>query len=114
MEINLEKYAAGMSRKIKSDGLDCYHWSEVALVIDELLKYSDFNDGSKNEDLCFVGFTNGLQVSYARKENGCEGAFYCDTENECHIPLYMLRSHLHRIELTSDGEVTAKDLGLEQ
>ena len=47
---NLERYAAEMSRKIKSSGLDCYHWSEVVLVIDELLKYADFSVPNKKED----------------------------------------------------------------
>ena len=108
---NLEKYAAEMSRKIKSSGLDCYHWSEVALVIDELLKYADFRGSNKKEDLCFVGFTNGSQISYAMESDG-EGAFYFDSKNECYIPVYMLKAHLHRIETTSNGEFTAEMIGL--
>lgn len=112
VKTKLEKYAAEMSHKIKSNGIDCYHWSEVSTVIDELLKYSDFEDQNKKEDLCFVGFTNGRQISYANEDNGGEGAFYFNTENECYIPLYMLKTHLHRIESTSDGDVTAKELGI--
>lgn len=112
MKTNLENYAAEMSHKIKSSGLDCYHWSEVALVIDELLKYADFRSSNKKEDICFVGFTNGSQISYANEDNGGEGAFYFNTENECYIPLYMLKTHLHRIESTSGGNVTAEELGL--
>ena len=111
METNLEKYAAEMSRKIKSSGLDCYHWSEVALVIDELLKYSDFRDSRGKEDLSFVGFTNGSQISYANAEEG-EGCFYFNSDNDCYIPLYMLKAHLHRIETTSNGEVTAETIGI--
>jgi hypothetical protein len=50
MKTNLEKYAAGMSRKIKEGGLDCYHWSEVSTVIDELLKYAVFYGASQNKE----------------------------------------------------------------
>lgn len=110
MKTNLEKYAAEMSHKIKAKGIDCYHWSEVSTVIDELLKYADFS--SANNETCHVGFTNGHQISYANEDNGGEGAFYFNTENECYIPLYMLKAHLHRIESTSCGNVTAEELGL--
>jgi cell division GTPase FtsZ len=52
----------------------------------------------KNKELIHVGFTNGDQVKYAKAE---EGAFYPDTSGNCYIPLYMLKSHEHRIETTS-------------
>lgn len=109
MTTNLEKYAAEMSRKIKSNGTDCYHWSEISTVIDELLKYADFN--ISNGDTCFIGFTNGANLKLLH-ETGY-GAVYSDTKQECFIPLYMLKSHLHRIETTSGGKVTANSLGLE-
>lgn len=48
----------------------------------------------KNQELFFVGYTNGAQVLYASEE---EGSFYKDTENECYIPLYMLKTHEHRL-----------------
>ena len=51
-----------------------------------------------NKDLLHVGFTNGSQIKYAKVE---EGAFYPDTSGDCYIPLYMLKSHEHRIETTS-------------
>lgn len=51
-----------------------------------------------NKDLLHVGFTNGAQIKYAKDE---EGAFYPDTDGDCYIPLYMLKSHEHRIETTS-------------
>ena len=51
-----------------------------------------------NKKLSHVGFTNGDQVKYAKVE---EGAFYPDTSGNCYIPLYMLKSHEHRIETTS-------------
>lgn len=112
MKTNLEKYAAEMSHKIKNSGLDAYHWSEVTTVIDELLKYSDFSDPN-NSGLCHIGFTNGNQIYYASENQGGEGAFYCDTKDECYIPIYMLKSHLHRVETTSNGSVKTEDIGIE-
>lgn len=57
-----------------------------------------------HDQLIFVGYTNGRQIYYAASlENG---AFYPDTEENCMIPLYMLKTHWHRLESTSDGEVT--------
>ena len=51
-----------------------------------------------SKELLHVGFTNGDQVKYATTE---EGSFYPDTYGGCYIPLYMLKSHEHRIETTS-------------
>lgn len=111
MKTNLEKYAEKMSDTIKSHGLDCYHWSEVSVVIDELLKYADITGREKAEGLCFIGYTNGANLKLL---NGTGfGAVYSDTKQNCYIPLYMLKSHLHRVETTSDGGVAAKELGLE-
>ena len=60
-----------------------------------------------NDELIFVGYTNGNQVLYANVEKfGGQGAFYKTTEHDCYIPLYMLKKHVHRLESTSDGEVT--------
>ncbi len=113
MKTNLEKYAEEMSKNIQTIGLDCYHWTEVATVIDELLKYADFRNYNKNDGLSFVGYTNGDQISYASKNDDCgEGCFYFDTKNECYIPLYMLKNHLHRIELTSSQNITAEMIGI--
>lgn len=61
-----------------------------------------------SDELVFVGYTNGLQIFYATEQEGWEGGFYSDSENDCSIPLYMLKSHLHRIETTSGGRVTAE------
>lgn len=58
-------------------------------------------------ELVFVGYTNGHQIKYARED---EGVFYPDTDNECYIPLYMLKTHLHRIESTSDFNVTLEEI----
>jgi chromosome segregation ATPase len=50
------------------------------------------------KELLHVGFTNGSQIKYAKVE---EGSFYPNTDGNCYIPLYMLKSHEHRIETTS-------------
>ena len=60
-----------------------------------------------SDELIFVGYTNGNQILYANDANeGGEGMFYKDTENDCYIPLYMLKTHWHRLETTSNGNVT--------
>ena len=41
-----------------------------------------------------VGYTNPHQIEYGKES---EGKFYPDTENDCVIPLYMLKVHLHRL-----------------
>lgn len=51
-----------------------------------------------SRELMHVGFTNGTQIKYAKDE---EGAFYPDTDGDCYIPLYMLKSHEYRIDITS-------------
>jgi hypothetical protein len=51
-----------------------------------------------NKELLHVGFTNGDQIKNCVVE---EGSFYPDTKGCCYIPLYMLKSHDHRIETTS-------------
>lgn len=62
---------------------------------------------SKQEELVHIGYTNGLQIFYGATD---EGSFYPNTEGDCYIPVYMLKTHLHRIESTSRGIVTAKDV----
>lgn len=57
------------------------------------------------DKLVHVGYTNPHQVKYAKDESGL---FYPDTENECYIPLYMLKQHEHRLYL---GEQPAKEKG---
>lgn len=59
-----------------------------------------------HDDLVLVGYTNGAQILYASEVSEGQGAFYRDTEHDCCIPLYMLRSHWHRLESTTNGEVT--------
>ena len=101
MKTNLEKYAAEMSRKIKESGVESYHWSEISTVIDELLKYADFGQQKTEQELCFIGYTNGSNIKLL---NGTGyGAMYSDTSQNCYIPLYMLKQHNHRIELTYEG-----------
>lgn len=60
-----------------------------------------------HNELIFVGYTNGAQVLYANDATyGGEGTFYKNTDHDCLIPLYMLKNHCHRLESTTDGEVT--------
>lgn len=59
-----------------------------------------------HDELIFVGYTNGHQILYASEAGEGEGAFYSDTDNDCYIPLYMLKTHWHRLESTTNGEVT--------
>ena len=52
-----------------------------------------------HDKLVFVGYTNGAQILYANDENqGGEGSFYKTTDHDCWIPLYMLKTHVHRLE----------------
>ena len=48
----------------------------------------------QQDELVHVGYTNPYQIKYAKDE---EGSFYPDTDNECYIPLYMLKKHKHRL-----------------
>lgn len=58
-------------------------------------------DGS---ELVHIGYTNGAQVLYCVTDES--GSFYPDTENDTCIPVYMLRTHAHRLESTTNGQVT--------
>ncbi|WP_373092511.1 hypothetical protein [Zhongshania sp.] len=55
-------------------------------------------------ELVHIGYTNGAQVLYC--VTGESGSFYPDTENDTCIPVYMLRTHAHRLESTTNGQVT--------
>ena len=59
-----------------------------------------------HDELIFVGYTNGPQILYAADDTyGEQGAFFKTSEDNCIIPLYMLRTHEHRLSTTSSGEV---------
>jgi hypothetical protein len=105
MKTNLEKYAAEMSRNIKESGTESYHWSEISTVIDELLKYADFKAESSAE-LDFIGYTNGANIALLSGTG--YGAMYSDTDQNCYIPLYMLKRHAHRVELTGGNKTADK------
>jgi hypothetical protein len=53
----------------------------------------------KESDLILIGYTNGDQIRYANE--GESGLFFNGPENGCYIPVYMLKTHLHRIQSTS-------------
>lgn len=86
---------------------------EATLTVDEFNQLQSewikrcIDDETKQDSLIFVGYTNGAQILYASdsKQEG-EGAFYKDTEHNCCIPLYMLKTHEHRLETTTNGSVT--------
>lgn len=59
-----------------------------------------------HDELIFVGFTNGHQIFYANSIDCQEGTFYGTSENDTCIPLYMLKTHWHRIQTTSGMQVT--------
>lgn len=101
MKTNLEKHASEMSRRIKESGPDSYHWSEITTVIDELLKYADFSKLEPSGNV-FVGYTNGANIKLLNSTG--YGAMYSDTKQNCYIPLYMLKIHEHRIQLTGGDE----------
>ncbi len=80
-----------------------YHLHKENLELNKQLakaneRVEDLEKELSNKELMHVGFTNGAQIKYAKDE---EGAFYPDTDGDCYIPLYMLKSHEHRIETTS-------------
>lgn len=61
----------------------------------------------KENELIFVGYTNGHQILYGAQS---EGVFYSDTENDCFIPLYMMKRHEHRLQTTSNMQVTLEKI----
>ena len=64
-----------------------------------------------HDDLIFVGYTNGFQILYAtERDSDASGQFYGNTEGECIIPLYMLKTHWHRIQGSTNGSVTMEDI----
>jgi len=82
--------------KLQGLGFECHNLKEKLAKANERVKALERD--AKNNELVHVGFTNGDQVNYAKVE---EGSFYPDTSGDCYIPLYMLKSHEHRIETTS-------------
>lgn len=91
-----------MSHAINKDDLLDLMSKYASHLEDELAKANErvkeLEKDAKNNELVHVGYTNGDQVKYAKLG---EGAFYPDTSGDCYIPLYMLKSHEHRIETTS-------------
>jgi len=76
--------------------------SEIETLRTQLAKANErvkeLEEELATKELLHVGFTNGSQIKYAKVE---EGSFYPNTDGNCYIPLYMLKSHEHRIETTS-------------
>lgn len=61
-------------------------------------------------DLILIGYTNGDQIMYAAEEETAEGSFYRDSENNCLMPVYILKAHENRIRTTSIGEITLDEV----
>jgi hypothetical protein len=75
---------------------------EIASIA-ESIQSKNFEAHQAHEELTFVGYTNGAQILYANdKSFGGEGALYKTSEHDCCIPLYMLKTHHHRLESTTE------------
>ena len=61
-----------------------------------------------HDELVFVGYTSGANIKLLHETD--YGAMYSDTKVNCYIPLYMLKSHLHRIETTGGDKITTAKL----
>lgn len=84
-----------------------WSWSQLAVDFACLLKANTHPAPAKvpgESELVHIGYTNGAQVLYCVANKS--GSFYPDTENDSCIPVYMLRTHAHRLESTTNGEVT--------
>jgi len=93
---------------LKSGGIECAGCGEKQ----KETRWSDGNTNNSIDELRFIGYTNGFQVLYGSKEGyGGEGNFYSTTDSNTIIPVYMLKIHDHRLEITTDGEVTAELIG---
>lgn len=93
MKIDIKKHlieTASIHRDM-GDPLTIEDLADLALDI----QTKNIEAHEKNQELFFVGYTNGAQVLYASED---EGSFYSNTEDECFIPLYMLNTHEHRLE----------------
>ncbi len=93
-DMNLEKsIALGKVQKLEKTLGNC---ADGLAKANERVK--ELEEELATKELLHVGFTNGSQIKYAKVE---EGSFYPNTDGNCYIPLYMLKSHEHRIETTS-------------
>lgn len=52
-------------------------------------------------ELIFVGYTNGDQILYANEGAEGSGLFFSNSDGNCYVPLYILKTHAHRIRSTS-------------
>lgn len=107
-----EKLLAVVDRvKAASKGIDFSSGKYEEIILDiesicsEIAGDTALLKDAEYENLRHVGYTNGYQLYYNKSEES--GLFYPDTDGNCIIPLYMLKTHDHRIEITTDGEVCA-------
>lgn len=88
-KIETVELALKVAEKAKNEGLQGLYPKALQVLAEH------FKTTKGQEELFFVGYTNGAQVLYASEE---EGAFYKDTDHDCCIPLYMLKTHEHRLQ----------------
>ena len=105
MKIDIKKHLIETARTHRDmgDPLTIEDLADLALDI----QTKNIEAHEKNQELFFVGYTNGAQVLYASED---EGSFYSNTENECFIPLYMLKTHEHRLAGKYTRELGFKDI----
>lgn len=106
MKIDIEKHLIKTARTHRAMGDPLTIEDLASLALD--IQTKNIEARRMHDELIFVGYTNGAQIFYASDETvgGGEGMFFKTHEHGCHIPLYMLKTHQHRIETTTEGEVT--------
>lgn len=78
---------------------------------DSLDQMQAITESEYQDKLIHVGFTNGANLKLL--DGTGYGAMYSDTKQNCYIPVYMLKAHEHRIELTG-GDATDIDVGTKE
>lgn len=101
MKIDIEKHLIKTARTHRAMGDPLTIEELASLALD--IQTKNIEAKQTHDELIFVGYTNGYQILYGAQESG---SFYPDTDNECFIPLYMLKTHWHRIQSTSGMNVT--------
>ena len=87
-----------VSAKISTLTGDVILWTDDTYrSLADIRRIAELEKEREQLKLVLVGFTNGDQIESAKEESG---SFYPTNEMQCYIPLYMLKSHTHRIETT--------------
>ena len=111
MSIDIEKLIEDFKNNfIPNKKANIVKMSELLQALEQLQAEIERLKSKESETHVFVGYTNGLQLLYATEKEEGEGSLYCNRYDNCDIPLYMLKTHLHRIESTSGMCVTPEML----